>query len=426
MKSIQLFFWLFSISIFSADAYRIEISNNTIANTHLFLASYYGNQVFVIDSTMTDAFGKAVFEREYELCTGIFTLVAPGKLMYDLLLENHQQLRVEWTATNEIIIDGDKPAAAYAAYQAWLETTLPDKEQLAAHQRQIINNFPDTFLAAYLTALQPLEYPVPVITDDMNQMMHEYRFRRQNFFAKMPLSDVRMLRTPLYHENLHYYLTQFVTQQTDSLIHIAYRMLEQASDSYETFFYVSDFLLDFCYRNRNMKDINQLFNFVRRNRDMLGTRGMAMLPARSSANFFAIKNEKLLENKLKNMTLNDTEGNPFYFQTVNSKYRVIYFWKNDCTQCIADAARWQTMLNRNSRSCVGIAVNIQNDVSKPENRILAYEPLCVNISTGVIPLCETGFFATNYSKIIITDAEGCILGLFASIASLENFLKIAK
>jgi len=428
MKGIR--FLSFSVILFSYStvyAYRIEISNSKIANTPVFLACYYGDQVSVIDSLVADAGGKAVFERDYDLIAGMYTLVAPGKLSYDLLIDVEQQLRIEWLTTNNVRIDGDEPTSAWAAYQTWADSH-PDKEQLAERRRQIISQYPETFLAAYLTALQPVELPDPGKYDDISQMMKTYQYRRLHFFENMPLSDVRLLRTPLYHGMIHYYITKFVTQQTDSLINIAYRMLEQASGNYETFFYVSDFLIDFSLRNHTkIKDINKLHNFLNRNRDMLGTKGQEMLAARTNVNFFKIPDEKSLQNRLENMLLTDTNGQAFQLQTIRDKYRVFYFWQNDCPLCIRDAARWQTVLNKYAnKSCSGIAVNIKYEVQLPENRILAYDPLCVNVSSASMPWYETIFFTNFYSKIVVTDADINIVGIFASSALLDNFLRIAR
>ena len=414
-----------SILAIPVKAYRIEIVNKTITSTPVFLAGYYGDQVSVIDSAMTDASGHAAFMKDYDLCSGIYTLVVPGKLSYDLLLDAGQQLHVEWQTTNDVSINGDEQSAAYAAYQTW-ENTRPGKEQLIERRRQIIGQHPGTFLAAYLTALQPVESPDTQRTGEMNQLLSEYHFRRNHFFDNMPLSDVRLLRTSLYHETVHYYITKFVTQQTDSLIHIAYRMLEQASGNYETFFYISDFLIDFSLRNK-LKDIHKLHNFVKRNCDMLGSKGQAMLPERSRTNYFKLSDEKSLQNRLKSLPMTDTEGQTFNPSTVQSKYRIFYFWKNDCPRCIADVSRWQTVLNNyKHKSCFGIAVNVKHDVQQQENRILAYEPLCVNVSVNNSPLCETMFFTTVYSKILVTDTENNVIGVFGSAASLDNFLKTAR
>jgi len=422
---VRIIFAIFAFhaSTFTAKAYRIEISNQEIANTSVFLAAYYGDQVSVIDSAMTDVNGKAVFERSYDLCAGMYTVIAPGKLSFDLLLDAGQQLHVEWLTPNNVRIEGDEPTSVWAAYQTF-EDARPGREQLAERRRQIIGQYPDTFLAAYLTAKQPVEPPDIEVTSNASNLLRAYQYRRRHYFDNMPLSDIRLLRTPLYHETIQYYLTQFVTQQTDTLIHIAYRMLEQASDHYETFFYVSDFLIDFSLRYK-IPDISKLHNFVNRNRDMLGTKGQAMLPPRSNANYFKIPDEKSLQNRLENLPLTDIDGKPFDLKTVRNKFNMFFFWQNDYPRCIADVSRWQTVLNRfTDKSCSGVAVNVKYNVQLPENRILAYEPLCTNVSVVNTPWCKTIFFAILYSKIVVTDTEGNIIGIFASSASLTNFLKI--
>ena len=412
-------------SLFPAKAYRIEITHQAVANTSVFLAAYYGDQVSVVDSVAADANGRAVFERNYDLCTGMYTIVAPGKLACDLLLDAGQQLRVEWSSTGNIHIEGDEQTAAWTAYQNFADTR-PGKEALVERQKQIIAQFPGTFLAAYLKALQPVEPPNTEVSGNADQLLQTYQYRRRNFFNNMPLSDVRLLHTPLYHETIQYYFTQFVTRQTDTLIHIAYRMLEQASGHYETFFYLSDFLIDFSLRSK-IEGVSRLHNFVNRNRDMLGTKGMAMLPARSNANYFKIPGEKSLQNRLETMTITGIDGNSFDLKTVRNKYNMFYFWQNDYPRCIADVSRWQSVLNRfTDKSCSGIAVNVKYDVQHPENRILAYDPVCTNVSVVNTPWCKTIFFALLYSKIVVTDMDGSIIGIFASSASLTNFLKIVQ
>ncbi len=414
---------LLAYPVLSIQAYRIEVTTTLAVHTPVFIAGYYGEYVSVIDSTQVDANGKVIFTRSYDLCPGIYTIVVPGKSSYDLLIESEQQLNIRWGDSSNTKVSGDVQTAAYAEYLTWLDNR-PDKQLVIERRQQIIKEHPGTFLATYLTALQPVEGNIPETTGDLNQMMETYQYRRRHFFDHMDLSDVRLLRTPLYHETVKYYVTKFITQQTDTLIHVAYRMLEQASGNYETFFYMSDFLIDFSLRTK-IKDINKLHNFVLRNRDMLGTKAFSLISTKSKTNYFKLPDEKAFQDRLENMSLTDTDGQVFNPQTVRSKYRIFYFWKNDCPRCVADASRWQTVLNKyQNKSCFGVVVNTKNDVHQQENRILAYEPLCVNVSIGNMPLCAYHFFATYYSKIVVTDTNGNIVGIFGSSASLDNFLKI--
>ncbi len=404
----------------SVRAYRIEVTVAGQADTPIFLAGYYGERISVIDSARTNADGKAIFARDVDLCPGIYTLAIPGKLSYDILTDGGQTLSIDIRADNKARITGDASSAAYAEYLT-LPESRPGKEQAVAYRRQTIGQHPETFLAAYFTAMQPVEAD-DAATDDPAQMMKAYQYRRRHFFDHFDLSDVRLLRTPLYHEKVQYYITKFVTQQADTLIHIAYRMLERASGNGETFFYMSDFLIDFSLRSK-IKDINKLHNFLMRNRDMLGVKAYTALSAKSKINYFKLPDENAWQTRLENMPLTDADGLVFDPKSIKSKYRILYFWKPDCPRCVADAARFRSVLNKyRSKSCFGIAVNTEKDVRQPDNRILAYEPLCVNVSLGDMSQCARIFFAGMYAKIIVTDTAGNMIGIFGSAAALDNFL----
>lgn len=419
---ITTYFYIFLLPVFfavPAKAYHIDISVKGKANLPVFLAGYYGESVAVIDSAQLDHSGKAFFANSNDLCTGIYTIVIPGALTYDILIDGTQQLDITWNADNDAAVSGDSRSSAYAGYLAWLDTK-PEKQQIAKRREQLIAQYPNTFLARYMKALQPVEQATQ--TDDIGQMMNAYHYRRRHFFDNMNLSDADLLRTPLYHETVHYYISKFVTQHADTLIHIAYRLLEQASGNYETFFYMSDLLVDYSLRSK-IENINRLYNFLRRNRVMLSSKAVAMLPARSGSNYFLLQDDADLQNTLTGMAFSETDGSTFDPKQIKSKYKIFYFWHQECPRCLTEASKWQALLNKfHSKSCFGIAVNIKGDVRQPENRILAYEPLCINISLNNMPECRSAFFADAYSKIIVTDTDGKIIGIFPSSAALDEFL----
>lgn len=423
MNRIQsVILWIAVFFTVPAQAYRIELSVASMPHTPVYLAGYYGDVVSVIDSARLDGNGKTVFERSRDLCAGIYTIVSPGKLTYDLFIDSGQQLNaVLDVETGTGRITGDLQTAAYAGYLAW-QQKKQDRRQQAEQCRQLAGRYPGTFFSAYMNALRPAEPDSMPAGSGMEQMLKMYRYRRRHFFDRMDLSDVRLLRTPLYHETIHFYISKFVTQQTDTLIHIAYNMLERASGNYETFFYMSDFLIDFSLRSK-IDHIYRLHNFVQRNRDMIGSKGMSLIPAGSRNNYFRLGGETLLRDRLQNMQLSGIDGHLFDHRQIKSKYRIFYFWKPGCPRCLADVAKWQAVLNKNKmKSCSGIAVNTESDVQRQTDRILAYDPLCINTSIRGKPECERLFYAGFYSKIIVTDTAGDIIGVFSSVAALDQFL----
>jgi hypothetical protein len=421
-----IFVFCFLIISLNSYSYRIEIQNKNLINTPVFLVGYYGDKTSVVDSTMADIAGRAVFQGENNLCVGMYMILAPGKLQYDILLDDRQLLRLEWISDQQIVVEGDPKIAAWIEYNNLFAQSV-GRRQLAYKKHAIIEEYPGTLIAAYMTALQINEPPQMGEHININQLLREYRDRRRNFFANMPLSDVRLLRTPLYHETIDYFTSQFITQHIDSLIAISYSMLEQAAGNTETFFYVSDFMIDFYARNRsNISNSDRLYNFIQRNRNMLGSAGMSMLNVRSRSIFFTMQDEVALRNRLSNIQMIDTEGEAFNPRAINSRFKVFYFWKNSCQRCILEAARLQAIINNYSEHSFCIMVNIENDVIDIENRMIAYDPLFINVSAANSGSCETLFLATYYSKILLTDNAGNVLGAFSTTSALADFLRLAQ
>ncbi|MDR1866037.1 MAG: redoxin domain-containing protein [Bacteroidales bacterium] len=404
-------------------AFRIEVYTEALPNAPVFLAGYYGDRVTVIDSTLSDASGRAVFSGKRSLPPGIYTLVSPaGGFRYDFLTDQAQELTVRSSARHTVIT-GSPQTEAYAAYLSWMDTR-PDRQQAVARRDTLIRQHAGTFLAAYLTALQPLREETPHHPDDMTQLMRRYYRQRQRFFDRMNLSDVRLLHTPLYHETIRYYFSGFISQKTDTLIHAAYDMLEKASGNYETFFFVLDFLIDYSLRN-DAEDIDRLYRFLQPSRCMLTAKALALLPARQRhMRFMLHEGENAIGRQFAGMSLTDVDGQPFEPSSVRSQYRMFYFWDPVCPRCLSDAPSWQALLEKyRSKSCAGIAVNVRAGDAQADSRLNGCAS-CIHLVAGNLSEQERIFLTAGYAKIIITDTEGNIIGIFGSLPILDEFLSM--
>jgi hypothetical protein len=338
-------------------------------------------------------------------------------LRYDFLMDTVQNLRIH-TAPHHTVMAGSRQSEAYAGYCLWLDGH-PDKQQAVAYRDSLIGRYADTFLAAYLAALQPVQNENITASDDLSQILLRYRYQRQHFFDYMDLSDVRLLHTPLYHETIRYYFSGFVTQQPDTLIYLAYRLLEKASGNAETFFFVADFLTDYSLRS-NIEHIDRLYRFLHPNRYMLSDKILQFLPAGKRTMHFMLHDTESVSNRFTDIPMYDASGQAFHATSLPSRYRIYYFWDATCPRCISDAASWQSLLNRRSGAYSGIAVNVRPDVP---SRVPAPVFQCSSVTTHFRQY-EHLFLSHGYAKTIVTDADGSIMGIFASLQALDAFLNL--
>ncbi|MDR3095202.1 MAG: DUF5106 domain-containing protein [Bacteroidales bacterium] len=398
---IAVFFLLLSDSgsLYACD---IAVSMDTApAGTLVFLAGYYGDRVLVVDSTRFDTFGHAVFSGN-SLPQGIYTLFVPGLLRYEFLLAEEQNIRIN-SRQQQITVSGSTQSEAFAA----LISADLDKTQANAQRKWLIKQFAGSFLASYLVAMQPVEPPDDLLSDESVPMLNRYRYMRRHFFDHFDLSDVRLLHTPLYAETVKYYFSHFLTQQTDTLIAAAYSLLQKASGNCETFFFVMDFLVDYSLRN-DLENMERLHRFLQPNRCMLSEKAVLLLPEKWRKMGFILPNEKI-------------QGMQGFdqFNQENTRFHIFYFWTDHCPRCLSDAASWQKLVNKHrAKSCTGIAINVQTP--RPADITLRGVDLCVHASG--FSAYEHTFLTNAYAKIVLTASDGKILGIFGSLQTLDTFL----
>ncbi|MDR0815148.1 MAG: DUF5106 domain-containing protein [Bacteroidales bacterium] len=383
----------------SLYAYRIEASLDAApAGTSVFLTGYYGDRVLVIDSTRFDTFGNAVFSGA-SLPQGIYTLFVPGCFRYEFLLADEQTVGI-----NRKGVSGNAQTEAFAAF---MSADL-DKTQAEARRELLIKQHSGSFLASYLSAMQPIQTPDDLLSDEPAQMLSRYRYMRRHFFDRFDLSDAGLLHTPLYAETIRYYFSNFLTQQTDTLIAAAYNLLQKASGNSETFFFVMDFLVDYSLRN-DVENIERLHRFLQPNRCMLSEKALQLLPEKSRKMGFILPD-----------IFPHIPYQSFNLPQVNTKFCIFYFWDGACPRCLSDAASWQKLMNKHrAKSCTGIAVNVQT----PRPATITLDNADLSIHASGFSAYERMFLTNAYAKIVLTASDGEVLGIFGSLQALDTFLK---
>ena len=102
---------------------------------------------------------------------------------------------------------------------------------------EVIEQNDGNFLSVFLLALQEIIVPDPPKDENGNitDSQFQYRYYKEHYLDNFDISDVRLLRTPVYQNKIMHYINKVVVQVPDSLI-VAVDMLIEASRSDEQLF----------------------------------------------------------------------------------------------------------------------------------------------------------------------------------------------
>ena len=126
MKIKRTLLWALMLLLTSqfsvAQAFRIEVTVDGIADTTMMLGHHFGEKKFVIDTVMADSKGMAVFEGDEPLDRGIYIIVLPSEenAYFELLVDEDQKFSLHTKVgdyVNDMKVKGSKSNAVFNEYQ---------------------------------------------------------------------------------------------------------------------------------------------------------------------------------------------------------------------------------------------------------------------------------------------------------------------
>lgn len=282
--------------------YSISIHVHGLNHIKVFLAEYYGNSFYIIDSVKTDEHGKAVLQAHKELPPGTYYLVLPNKNSLELLLGQQQDFTLETSIRdpfNSLNIYGPEETATYVHYQKFIanhsqqiqrlttelknnhdnlntvyrnmkEISLIEKN-MVQRKKEIIREHPDWLLSTYLTMSIDNLKEGPVKTMDV-----EKRF--QLYFKSYDFTSPEILRTPIYRKGIRNFLdkytdakagtiakvtrlilqTNMLTESKSTFLNVMYEYYSQMDNEPRTELFLSAIAQEIL--NINEKDLHLMFS----------------------------------------------------------------------------------------------------------------------------------------------------------------------
>jgi thiol-disulfide isomerase/thioredoxin len=264
--NLLIFSFLCFFSVYGQ--YDISVTIHGIGNRDIYLAYYFGDKNYVVDTARLDNQGRGIFSGNKSLDEGIYLVVLPSRAYFDIIIDQNQRFSVETDTSSDIrkLVDklrikGSPTNTQFRDYQKFMfektkeahilkvtthDNTANEKKRQKASsdleklnkeiremQQKIIRENPSSLLAKVIKAFDDPE--VPQIGEFINGIkvdsLFQYNYYKDHYFDNVDFNDVRLLKSPIYHSRLVRFFDQVVSPIPDSVIHAAEKLLNKADAS---------------------------------------------------------------------------------------------------------------------------------------------------------------------------------------------------
>lgn len=386
MRSIFLCIFLVISSLAHSQHYSVTVSAPQYDGGTSYLIYYYGKNLNIEDSAVVSPQGKIVFEEDIALKPGVYSIVLPGKRhLLDFLADGGQTYSISipdtaqlleksvvaQSAENDIFkqyqvtaaglgakmqqeIEAFKSARSKADSVLHRETYTKYNDELNAYRQNIVQEHPESMLAALLKAMQD---PKVLHENPKNRQdtLENYQHYKQHYWDGISLDDNRLIRTPFFLPRLEKYFREIVSPVPDSTIREAEHMLLYSRTSPEMFQFLLNWLTD-EYINPKYMGQDKVFVHLFEKYHSKGVSNWLnekQLTAISNRAYMVMSN--LIGEKASDLNMTSAAGKSVRLYDLSAPYTVVAFWDPTCGHCRTEVPRMDS-LYRNKWKEQGVKV----------------------------------------------------------------------
>jgi thiol-disulfide isomerase/thioredoxin len=353
-----------------AQPLDLKVHVNGLNRGYLLLAYFFADQNRVLDTAWVDAKGNASFQADTAAPGGIYMVVLPSKMPFQLIIADEQKFSVDVADTNDMInsikISGSKENSYFYEYQRYLGEqqkivepyqkalrSTKDKDSTKMLQQKITaidsvvkiykrdyykKKHPETFMAKVLAAMDepdPIPYDkCPRKANGQIDSSYNYWNFRNHYWDGMDFTDDRMIRTPVYHNKMKFFLDKLISPHPDSIIVALDWLIAKCRPSKELFKYTI-YYCTYSYESSKIMGYDAIFVHLVNTYYKTGQTWwvaddqMKKITKRSDQVGYT-----LLGRPAVNLNLYDTTTTnvvPLY--SLKAKYTIVIFWDPTCSHC---------------------------------------------------------------------------------------------
>lgn len=255
-------------------------------------------------------------------------IVPPYDQQFSLIVDTSNPLNVievKGSVDNSLFYEYNR--LAMAAYRDTLDSLAPLR--LRQWIDQTIKEYPDLFYTRLLRAMQEPDIPDSIAGNDTLV----WRYYYEHFLDNVDLSDPALLRTPILHNKVTFYLDKVVPLVPDSHCRAALNIIRRASGDSLTYQYWASTLLN-KYANHKLMGMDWVYVCIV---DSVYAAGKAWWVDSTTLKRMlwdaGMLRHVKIGKKAPPLILQDTAGRWFDLYSLQADYTVILFWDPECGHC---------------------------------------------------------------------------------------------
>jgi thiol-disulfide isomerase/thioredoxin len=362
---VFLFILTFSLTSFAQKGFKIRAKLENYPTPELVLGFHYGDKQYVKDTVSIGSDGYFTFQADTLMPCGVYLLVLkPDNNFVQVLMDADQDFTIE-TDVKDIVgkmkVKGSDDNEHFYEYLKYLADLRPKADTLKAqldrqrkvakdsirligalgdldkevkkYQASILKKYPNSLTGKIVNAALEPALPDFEGTDEKELQRKRYFWFKQHYFDNIDIADPCMLRGPVLHGKVDYYMTKMTPQHPDSLCNAVDYILDRTKSHQETFKY---FLIQFLntYAKSNIVGFDAVYvHIVKKYYE----KGLAPWTKKEDLDKIidnANRLEPILIGKIApNITVKTKDNKPMSLWDVDADYTVLFFWDPECGHC---------------------------------------------------------------------------------------------
>ncbi|MDR1169660.1 MAG: AhpC/TSA family protein [Prevotellaceae bacterium] len=445
-------------------SYDIKITIEGKKNRDILLGKYTGTDICSVDTAVTNEDGRAAFAGSKPLVPGMYAVMFKKETAFSFLISDTVNQKFSISATKDkyletLSFEGSPENDAFADYSRHIAVRQEKENELAGNRKddnvplpayyaetesltrqidamevEIKNKYPGSLLESVASAMNPARPKQGEIagTSSLARQRRLHDFRKQRYWDKLTLTDIRMKNTPILIPAIDSYFESVIPQRPDSMICAVDFVLSKAESDTAMMKFLTKHIFDKYLQILNgvgkakMTGIESVVIHIIDSYYSTGKARMDDEMLLKELLEYADKTRETLPGKqASNLKMETVSGGAEALYDIDSPYVLLCFFDVSCFHCRSEIpAIYRIYQKFKNRGVAGFCVYSRNDrkewiefISKHKltDWINAWDP-------GNANNFRIAYSVYSVPQVYVLDKDKKIVGRGLESASLEQWL----